>query len=119
MARVVRLRILMHGYSLLSFRNLKQPLQLINWRGCELIIVFRYSLLYPSGNQQHNTNSLAALTSFLLPNCVVLGASATQLDIVNVSETQLWGRHPQFAAADVIPRADKNLSLIFYGGIVP
>jgi hypothetical protein len=37
---------------------------------------------YPSGNQQQRTNSLAALTSSILPNCVLFGADFTMLESV-------------------------------------
>jgi hypothetical protein len=37
---------------------------------------------YLSGNQQQRANSLAALTSFILPNCVLFGADFTMLELV-------------------------------------
>jgi hypothetical protein len=34
-------------------------------------------------------------------------------DIVNITEAELWARHPQLAAIDAIPRANENVSLVF------
>ena len=72
-------------------------------------------------NKKPQRQTLQGFTDALLIH-YLLSEQFSQLmnfDIINVTEAELWGRHPQLAAAGVIPRANKNLSLIFYGGTVP